>query len=99
MGEVNNNDDYEALYDEYEKDRKLHKYRKFKYEIINFFQKNLITKLLSDNVIQCSICLENCKETLVYFACGHILHQYCYNKLKEDLCPLCRSNLVIIFET
>lgn len=47
-----------------------------------------------DHVDDCPVCLEsvlNCRQCFCLLACGHVMHNSCFLQLRDDSCPVCRS--------
>ena len=47
-----------------------------------------------NNVSECLICLEQCKDVITFDCCGeYVIHNKCYNKWKETnkTCLICRN--------
>ena len=63
--------------------------------VVKDYLKNQVWDLIkakpTDNVIECSICLDDicCKKCYTVLTCGHSYHLACVIKCKS--CPLCRG--------
>jgi hypothetical protein len=47
-------------------------------------------RLFGNDKMECCVCLN---KTLITTSCGHFLCQYCFSRLNNRTCPLCRNNL------
>ena len=50
---------------------------------------------VGDKNIDCSICLEKMKDTMIELACSHKYHGVCIRKWAKNSCPYCRAPIDI----
>jgi hypothetical protein len=56
-----------------------------------------VSKVIINDLGECSICMEPTDNQFIRLSCGHYIHPYCFNQLVQthNQCPICRESLDI----